>query len=228
MDSNLYNKAVACPVCSKETEVTKVKAKASKVLTRDSDFCVHYEGINPLFYDIWVCEHCGYAAQSEKFEQISTKDVNVVKQTIGKLWHQRKFSGERSVDKAIETFKLALYNLQVRKAKSSELARICMRIAWLYRMKNDAKEKEFLNFALRCYSETYESERFPVDKLDENTCMYIIGELNRRVGNYNDATKWFSRLISSPDARKNPTLLETAREQFQLTKEAMEKSGDIA
>ena len=71
------------------------------------------------------------------------------------------------------------------------------------------------------YTEVYEKESFPVDKLDESTCVYMIGELNFRVGNYSEAVKWFSRLISSEEARKKPALIEAAREQYQLVKEKL-------
>lgn len=220
MEEALYNKELVCPVCQKKFNVTKVKAKFCRVSSRDSDFCTHYEGTNPLLYDVYVCELCGYAALSDKFEEISANDSKIILEKISPRWSKRSFSGERNLDSAIEAFKLALLNLHLRKAKNSEVAKICLRIAWLYRFKNDEeKEREFLQFALKCYNDTYEKERFPVDKLDEFTCMYMIAELYRRLGNNDEAVKWFSRLISSPEARKNASLIEKAREQFQLAKD---------
>jgi uncharacterized protein len=221
VDNSLYNKAITCPVCSKQFEITKVKMKACKVASRDSDFCVHYECTNPILYDAYVCEHCGYSALSDRFEEISVKDAAIIKQAISPRWHQRSFSGERTIELAVEAFKLVLVNLHTRKAKPSELAKVCIRIAWLYRYAKDEKEKEFLKFALKSYDEAYQKERFPIDKLDEYTCMYLIAELFRRIGEIENATLWFSRLISSPAARRNPKLIESAREQFQLVKEQM-------
>ncbi len=221
MNENLYNKAIKCPVCSKNFNITKVKAKGCKIASRDTDFCVYYENLNPIFYDIWVCEHCGYASQGEKFEEVNSKDCKILLEKLAPRWTKRSFAGERNVDTAIEAFKLALLNLQVRNARSSEFAKICIRLAWLYRIKKDQKEQEFIKHAVRYYSETYEKERFPVDKLDEFTCLYMIGELNRRAGNYEEAVKWLSRLISSPEARKNPVLMETARDQYQLVKDKL-------
>jgi len=218
MDENLYSKEMVCPVCTKKFKITKVKMKACKVEGRDTDFCVYYKNINPLFYDPWICENCGYAALSDKFEDIPLKDANMLLKKLAPKWNKRSFEGERNVDSAIEAFKLVLYNHQLRGVKASELAKVCMRIAWLYRMKEDPREHDFIKFALKYYMETYENERFPADKLDENTCIYIIGELSRRVGNYEDAIKWLSRLISSPEARKKPALVEAARDQFQLVK----------
>ncbi|MCX7749714.1 MAG: DUF2225 domain-containing protein [Clostridia bacterium] len=223
MNSALYNKAIQCPVCQKQIEITKLKASACKVASRDTDFCVYYQDLNPMFYEVWVCEFCGYAALSEKFEEIRESDAGTIKDQISTRWNKRGFAGERNIDHAIEAFKLALFNLQVRKAKPNEFARVCLRIAWLYRIKKDEKEKDFLNFALKYYRETYEKENLPIEKLDEFTCMYIIGELNRRVGDYEEAVKWFSRLIGSQEARKNASLMDSAREQFRLVKEQMEK-----
>lgn len=221
MNENLYSKAIKCPVCSKNFNITKVKAKACRVSSRDTDFCVYYEDLNPIFYDIWVCEHCGYASQGEKFEAINAKEQKLLLEKLAPRWTKRSFAGERNVDMAIEAFKLALLNLQVRHAKPSEFAKICIRLAWLYRLKKEQKELEFIKHALKYYSEAYEKERFPVDKLDEFTCLYMIGELSRRAGNYEEAVKWFSRLISSPDARRNPVLMETARDQYQLVKDKL-------
>jgi len=221
MNENLYNKDVTCPVCKKKISITKVKSKACRVSSRDTDFCVYYEGLNPLWYEVWVCENCGYASQADKFEEIADRDAKALLEKLAPKWKKRSYSGERDIDNAIETFKLLLYNLQLRKAESSDYAKVCIRIAWLYRLKKDEKEKEFIGHALKYYREAYEKERFPIDKLDENTCLYMIGELNRRVGNYEEAVKWLSRLISSPDARRNPALIETAREQYQLVKDKL-------
>lgn len=218
MNEFLYNKEVICPVCKKRFNVTKIKIKGCKVASRDTDYCIFYEGLNPLYYDVWVCENCGYAAQADKFGDIGDRDAKIIRENLLPRWKKRSFAGERSVDTSLDAFKLVLYNLQLRKAKSSEFAKICIRIAWLYRMKNDEKEHEFIKYALKYYTDTYEKENFPVDKLDEFTCLYMIGELNRRAGKYEEAVKWLSRLISSPDARRNPALIETAREQFQLVK----------
>lgn len=221
MIESLYNKEITCPVCEQKFNVTKVKLKACKVESRDTDFCVYYKDINPIFYDAWVCDNCGYAAMSDKFEEISFRDADLILKSIKPKWNKRTFSGERTVDMAIEAFKLVLISNEVRKAKASEMAKVCMRIAWLYRIKQDPKELDFLKFALNYYIDTYKNEHFPADKLDENTCMYMIAELSRRTEDYENAVRWFSKLISSPDARRNTKLIEAAREQYQLVKDKL-------
>ena len=223
MNESLYSKEIICPVCNNKIEVTKVKSKACVISSKDTDFCIYYEGINPLLYEAWVCEHCGYAALSERFEELSDKQAKKIKTAISPYWKSRKFTGERTIENALEVYKLALYNLQIIEARSSDLAKVCIRIAWLYRMNKDEREYEFLKHALRFYLDTYENEKFPINKLDEYTCMYMIAELYRRTGNVEEAVLWFSRLITSPGARENKNLIEVAREQYYLAKEQKEK-----
>ena len=56
-----------CPICGKTTRVVKTKSRLMVIKT-DEDFCNHYsDGFNPYFYNIWVCEHCGFAADEKHF-----------------------------------------------------------------------------------------------------------------------------------------------------------------
>lgn len=224
MNESLYNKSLVCPVCSKKIEVTKVKSKECVISSRDTDFCIYYEGINPIFYDSWVCEYCGYASLSDQFENLSHVYAKVININISHNWKPRKFCGERDIDKSIEAYKLALLSLNCIKAKASELAKVCIRIAWLYRLKKDENEMVFLNHALNCYREVYEKENLPVGKLDKATCIYMIAELSRRLEKYEDAVFWFSKVISLAEARSNKVLIDNARDQYHLTKEQMQNA----
>ncbi|MNF06766.1 hypothetical protein D3C80_2067870 [compost metagenome] len=50
--------------------------------------------------------------------------------------------------------------------------------------------------------------------------MYLIGELNRRIGEFSNAVKWFSRLIN--DQRiMDAAMIRAAREQWTLLREQM-------
>jgi uncharacterized protein (DUF2225 family) len=217
----LYNKEIKCPVCNNLINVTKVKQKGVKIANRDTDFCIYYEGINPIFYDAWVCENCGYAALSERFENISSQEASLVKSKITPSWKKRSFSGERSIDGAIEAFKIVLLNNKIRNSKASDNARVCMRLSWLFRQKKDNKEIDFLKHTAKYYCDAFDSERFPVGNLDEATCLYIIAELKRRSGDYTESMQWFSRLIGTPDYRNNSKILEMAREQYAILKESV-------
>lgn len=206
-------------MCKNEISVTKVKISSIRVASRDTDLCVNYEGVNPIFYDAIVCESCGYASLSDKFEDINAREIMKVRSEITSRWVKHSYEGERDVDKAIDALKITLLNYQARDMNSSDIAKVCIRIAWLYRLKKDEeKEKHFLQCALDSYKDTYYRETFPVGKLDEATCVYMIAELYRRLGNTEESVKWFSRLINSPEGKKNKALLEQARDIFMSMK----------
>jgi uncharacterized protein (DUF2225 family) len=220
----IYNSTITCPVCEQPFFAPKVPFGSYRIISRDSDFAINYDGVNPIFYEIFVCEHCGYAEYQNHFATISPKDKQIIITQIAPHWKHKSYSGDRTLDQALETFKLALYNQQLCKAKSSLIAKTCLRIAWLYRWKKDSREAEFLKFALEYYIDAYQSENFPFEKLDEPHCTYLIAELNRKIGNLEDAAKWFGILFNCPAACQNRSLWNMAYDQYQIIKDLKKKS----
>jgi len=228
----LYSSQIKCPLCETQVEYTKVRTKSVKITRQDTDFCPWYEGENPLLYEVVVCPECGYGAHVTTFETLNKYEKEKIREKITKRWKKRSFHGQRTLEQALEVFKIALLNLYEMDAPSSEIAKICMRIGWIYRYKaNEDMEKKFLEHALKYYQLAYQNEDLSRGKLDEYTCMFIIGDLYKRLGQHVESSQWFSRLIMcySDPAQKDKIpqrLIETARELFHETKElaAAEKS----
>ncbi|NLL66723.1 MAG: DUF2225 domain-containing protein [Clostridiaceae bacterium] len=222
----IYNSKIVCPVCNSNIEYTKVRSKTIRLIKQDSDFCPYYEGENPLLYEAVICPECGYGAHVTTFSKINRYDKVKVSKNITSKWHKRSFVGERTIDQALEAFKIVLLNLNTMESLKSETAKICMRIAWLYRYKEDSEnEKKFLEYALQNYKDAYSEEDLTEEgKLDEYTCLYIIGELYKRLELYEESTQWLSRLIMSyADPQQKPKisqrLIETTRDLYQEVKD---------
>jgi len=222
----IFDSEVTCPVCEKSIKVTKVRSNYIKLKKQDDDFCPYYEFVNPLLYEAWVCNHCGYAAHNTVFSKVTQNGRKAVLEQISRNWTSRDFTGERDFFKALEAFKLVLYNLQIREAPYSEFAKICLRIAWLYRyIGNHSEEERFLKYSYDYYKKVYTRENSKESSIDEFTCIYIIGVIAKRLNLTSEAISWFSRMISfsSNPAEKEkikPKLLENAREQiYQLRME---------
>lgn len=225
---SIYNTHIDCPVCDSNIEYTKIRSKTIRMLKQDSDFCPYYEGENPLLYEAVICPECGYGAHITNFQNINKYERARVREKITKKWTKRSFTGHRDIDKALEAFKLVLLNLQDMEASKSEIAKICMRIAWLYRYKNEQKlESKFMEHALKNYMEAYSQEDLTVEgKLDQYTCLYIIGELCKRLERYEESVQWLSRLImSNADPQQKSKipqrLIENARDLYQEVKDIM-------
>ena len=61
MADPLYQVEKTCPICEKKFKLTKTRGQAVSVST-DTDFCTRFADLNPYYYTIWVCPHCGFAA----------------------------------------------------------------------------------------------------------------------------------------------------------------------
>ncbi|NLK51648.1 MAG: DUF2225 domain-containing protein [Syntrophomonadaceae bacterium] len=219
----LFDKKVDCPVCNSEVMTRMVKRSLLRIVSRDSDSMPIYEGINPLFYDVWLCNQCGYAASEKQFRQKLLKEqVIEIQQRITAKWRPKNYPSLYHADIALERFKLALYNAVVRKARDSEVAMLCLKMAWVYRSKEDTEnELQCLKQALVGFEKAFSQERFPIVGMDECGLMYLIGELYRRTGDFTTALRWFGRVIINPQAK--PSIKDKARDQKYMITEIMEE-----
>jgi uncharacterized protein (DUF2225 family) len=225
MDESLYSKKVACPICGKQFSSMKAKVNACKVEKKDEDFCVHYVDINPLYYEIFVCPFCAYSASENSFKDITEDEIKLLKEAFSGRTVARSFCTQRSLNDAIATCKLAIHTAELRNAKSSTLAALCLKLAWLYRFAGDKHEETFLKFSLKNYLNAFDNEELPIGNLNEISMMYLLGELSRRVGKYNDAVVWFGKAVSNPEKKESPRIEKLAREQWILAKEQAKKSA---
>jgi uncharacterized protein (DUF2225 family) len=219
--SLLYSKEVTCPVCDHVFKAFAVKSSAYRMIKKDSDFFIRYSLINPYFYDVWVCNSCGYSAMKTDFHTIRSVEIEQVQKSITPKWHGRVYPEVYDIHIAIERYKLSLLNYVIINAKSSKKAINCMKLAWMYRLleTEDAKEMElvFLKQALEGLNDAYYAEDFPIYGMDKYSAMYLIGELNRRIGYTENSLVWFSNVITTPNVKQS--LKELARDMKDLIKE---------
>ncbi|MBC2582228.1 DUF2225 domain-containing protein [Clostridium sp. DJ247] len=217
--SLLYDVQVTCPVCENSFKARAIKTSSYRVLGRDSDSFVRYSVINPYFYDVWICGKCGYSAMKGDFHKIRNYHAEAIKQKVSPKWRNKSYPEIYDINIAIERYKLSLLNYVLMEAKASKKAMNCLKLAWMYRlMEDEANELTFLKQALEGFNEAFYNEDFPIYEMNKFSCMYLIGELNRRVGNNDEALIWFSRVISTPGAPQK--LKDRTRDQRDLIKES--------
>ena len=223
----LFERKVECPVCYKQILIPSVKISGIRVLERDSDFMLYYGEPNPTFYEAWVCTACGYAALSSRFTALTDKQKKQIRDAISSRWNPDKtYPLLHTADIAIEKHQLALLNTVVKSGKDSEKAMICLKIAWLYRLKKDSpNELKFMDQALRGFIKALENEFAPIAGLDEPSLEYLIGELFRRLGDPSNALFWFSRVITNRLTK--PRIKELARNQKDLIREQKNASPPV-
>lgn len=219
MSDMLYEKEVKCPICNNHFSSKKLRISACVVDKRDEDFCTHYKNNNPMYYEIFVCPYCGYAASENSFDKLTLIELNKIKEILSGKIVSRSFCNERNINDAIDSFKLALFIANSRESKNSIVAGICLKLAWLYRELQDEREMVFLRYALENYSIAYDKEEMPIGNLDEISMQYLLGELSRRLNKLKDAVFWFNKAVNNPLRVANPRIEKLAREQWIAVKE---------
>jgi uncharacterized protein (DUF2225 family) len=184
---------------------------------RDSDQCPWYDGPNPLFYAIWVCPCCHYAAYREEFGLSPTgKAKDAVNEALAAGAPSASAlafdGGERSLFAALTSFQLALTCYEARKAPPEVLAGLAMRAAWICRFAEEIRrEVGFLAKARDLYIEAFERGARRDATLDDLSIAYLIGEMLLRTGRIGEAFQYFRLVVEAKDS--STVLAATARER---------------
>lgn len=227
MVSPVFSQEQTCPVCSTNFKVQRVRSSTLRVLRRDTDFCVIYEGVNPLIYSVWVCPECHYAATDQHFHNpLSDFQLDRLKKGLSLFkGEEPDFSGERSWDTVIRSYELAIRTAQIYHAKASYMGALFLRAAWACRFAGkQTQEKEFITGAADQYQKAYEGEHDA--RASEAKMLYLIGELNRRAGRPKEAIMWFSRAVRHPGIKREAEVDRLTRDQWLLAKNEAKDLAD--
>lgn len=216
-----------CPVCEKSTRITKTRSRLN-VLRRDEDGYVQYENFNPCYYTIWVCEHCGFAADEKTFlAKMPERHLKILRPALELEKVKLPFVEERTVGDAETAFLLALKYLDLIKGKSSKRAKYAHQLAWIFREYGDkANEAEYLNMAAEFYEDALATERFPIETLTDNTVIYILAAIYHRLGEPQKTTAYLSQLINDKELRQtDPRIYDKARDLWREIRAAKKQLG---
>lgn len=218
MENNpYYEKQIDCIHCKKKFKSLKVRTKFVKVKETESDFRPIYENeINPLLYNVFVCEHCGFSFTSDFTKYFAPGTKEIIDKNITAHWKTHSFSGERSISDALQAYKLALVCGNMKKEKHISLAGLALRTAWLYRSTgNEEQEKRFMEIARDQYISSYSIGDYAETTMTEIRVMYLIAELSRRIGDKEQAIRHFSKVIEKQKTSNEVKIIELAKEQWQ-------------
>lgn len=217
-----------CPICEEITRVIKVKARLLAIKT-DEDMCVHYKDFNPYYYKVWFCEHCGFAAEEKVFlGSIPARHKAKIKDFLQQRKLSLEFTEERGRPEAVASFKLAGVFAEMLDASLNRQAGLTLQEAWIYREAEDKeKETELLRKAADLYERSLATERYPQGSMSDNLCMYLVGAIRYRMGDYEKAAQYLSRIIGDQNIRKDePKLYDRARDLWQDIRNAKGGSGE--
>ena len=199
IDKFIYKKEYKCEICSVKFMSDTLRTGKMRPVAIDHDLRpIYEEPIHPIFYDIVVCPTCGHAALTQTVSNMRPSHARRVLSDITPRFKYVEYPAMLDVDMALERYKLALLNAVVKDVKDSEKAYLCMKIAWLYRSKQDKKnELSFISNAYKGYISAYEKEYFPIFGMEESVVVFLIASYAKALGHLEDALKFVGQLIMS-------------------------------
>lgn len=237
----LFDKSYTCPVCNNEFHSKMIRTGKVKLLSADTDLRPKYQLVDSLKYDALVCPSCGYAALSRFFKFMMPAQAKLIRENITKNFSGLpQTGGTYTYDDAILRHKLALANAIVKKAKNSEKAYTCLKMAWLFRGKRETLPKEtkdydkvvadlkkeeddLLGKAYEGFMTAFSRESFPMCGMDEMKVTFLVAELARRTGKYEESGRWISKVLTSRSA--NERIKNKARDIKELLNEDKKRAG---
>lgn len=219
-----YEKKQECINCKKTFNSLKVRSKAIKVDHTESDFQpVYTDDVNAYYYNVFVCEHCGFSFTEDFTKYFPPGTQQEVQEKITNHWVHHGFGDIRTVFQAIQAYKLALLSGTIKKEKYITMAGIALRLAWLYRsLKNEGQEQRFLKLARDHYMDSFSTDDYSGTQMSMVRVLYMVAELSRRIGDTENATRYFSKVIEKQSVGGDAKIIDMAKEQWNILREKHE------
>ncbi len=217
-ESLLFDKKYDCPICDSAFTSKTVRSGKVRVKSQDIDLRNTYAEIDTGKYDIVTCPYCGYSTLAKSYGNLTKFQTDEIKSRISTNYKQQDFSGATySYEEARTRYELAIATAMVKKARNSEKAYLCLKMAWVIRGEterldssdpqyaqkkaaNDEQEMELLKRALDGFVLARQSETPPIAGMDELTLDYLMGAIAVEVGDTDIANKMISNIILSRTA----------------------------
>lgn len=216
----LFDKRISCPICEKDFSIYQIRRSKLKLIENRRDFRKVYEGFDESWYDIWVCPHCHYANFHYEFFKVSGLQKLNLKQTLLLVDHQtgKREMLKKNYGQVFQDYYLALACKTVMKSSSYEMARLWLRLAWLYQ---DCNHNEMYKMAYsqarQYYCDGWLNTTRSMDIGEEQKLCVLIGELYLAEKDYNNAKKYFFMGIKNKVGNKAMNII--ARNRLEDVKE---------
>lgn len=199
---DLYLKKCTCPFCLKTTETKRVLSRHIRVASTDFDGFIRHQGVNVYLYEPVQCSHCRFFFH-ESFGKLSPDVRTTLQDHILPTLPVLPFAGtERTIEQAIQLYKLCLYTAQVTEQKPAIQAMLGVRLSWLHRLTGQqAEEQLWANRAIEKYVSLYENYTSVKESgIPEDVLWLRIADLYAVTKDKEHARLWYSRLFQSQTA----------------------------
>ena len=226
----LYDKKYHCLLCSHAFTSKKIRTRFIKLESTDTDFCPSYSDpeYNPILYQITVCPSCGFSFSDDFSTYFPFGTRENIQEKVCSNWKPHSFSSKRTIKDSIKTYMLAVYCATLKKEKHIILAGLYMKLVWLFRYQgNPEQEQRFMKMAFQEYYDSYITQDYQGTQVSEIRLLYLLGELEIRMGNIKEASIHFSKVIEQQRKTTESKIVEMAKERWHEIRQTKEFQSAI-
>ncbi|MEJ7819400.1 MAG: DUF2225 domain-containing protein [Rubrobacteraceae bacterium] len=208
-----------CPICSYVFRVPQ--AGTYITVGRESDLCPKYpgrvsDGARRIQNSITMCPACSFAAA----EDFAGVDITL-DERLG-IEERLKDDGLLRIFRTNPPPWLAFHAAEVcgreRGLRARDLGDLCLRASWVCRKEGEQPfESTFQLRTVRHFIRALKEDRLTGPELSVTT--YLVGELNRRLGNHREALNWYVNAERTLDGENLAWLDRLISQQSKLAKE---------
>ena len=197
-----------CPMCEYVFKAPRVSTYVT--VGREPDLCPKFpgrqsDGARVIQYGVTMCPVCSFAAR----EDFGGLDLSPI-QRYG-LEERLKEDGLLRVFRTSPPPWLAFHAAEVcgqeRALAARELGDLCLRASWVCRKEREYPfESTFQLRAVRYFMRALKEDGLAGRELSVTT--YLVGELNRRLGNHREALNWYVNATRTTEGDPSLTWLE--------------------
>ena len=200
----VWQKKFDCPCCNFKFVNWFPKEKRARLVKLDIDLRPIYAPIDSSFYDVIICQQCGYSALENIFNKILPFQKDLVLKEIYPYFRNAEYEPKYNVIHAIERYKMALLNCNIKSPnRHGEKGYIALKLSWFYKELGDnASRKNFANIAIEGLTKAMAEEHPPIMGMNYDTLSYIIGALAVYLGQREVALQSISKVMVSKTTSK--------------------------
>lgn len=203
--TRMQERTAHCPVCALEFDFS-VLLSTNSAGGVESDFRARAVGVDFVPFTVLTCPRCSYSAETATFEQPVPPGVAYQLKALADLL----LGGSES--RHARRFQLAAELLDLNVHEPREAGWMYLRASWMAREEHDADAEALCQRRARDAFRKYLTASATAD--DAPRIRYLMGELARRLGEFEDACTWLDQVPAGdrlfPEAVK---MLERARRQ---------------
>ncbi|GAG88360.1 unnamed protein product [marine sediment metagenome] len=185
---------LVCSICEKSFKSNSIASCG--FASKRTDFRPNYWGFNPVEYFVHLCPNCGFCSPKQLFDSKIENDDAIIE--ILEIDTVQVYDLPHKLERGVLCLEI-LNKFGIADRNEFELGDSWLYPYWWATSPNE--ERKFGEKVLKYFEVAFEKGQIPSDQF--YSILYLMGEINRRIGKVEEANMYFDEVISLTENRED-------------------------